>query len=52
MTHLESTACLLCGANEPEEYLRSRVQLSPATAEWFRFQECRRCGLEGGTGLG
>jgi SAM-dependent methyltransferase len=45
MTHLEHTACLLCGANEPEEYLSSRVQLSPATGESFRFQKCRRCGL-------
>ncbi len=42
---LEETPCLLCGSEEGEVRLTSRVQLAPNTGERFHLRDCRRCGL-------
>jgi SAM-dependent methyltransferase len=45
MNDLEEIPCLLCGREGIPEHLRSRVQLSPATGEWFGFRKCPDCDL-------
>ena len=40
----ETTACLVCGSDDAEDFVHSAAQLSSSTAS-FRFVRCRVCRL-------
>ncbi len=44
-THMETVACDLCGADDPESLLDLRDRMFRTTEEVFRLVRCRRCGL-------